>query len=223
MLLTHTIPLTHIRHLFSAWVVIGAFTFVWGLVGTFLSVQQFKGRKGSYTGKGTSLWATSGIIYLVMTALWLGVTAAYTYYAVNQSYTLQGEADLQEPLSEPLRFLTYQIAQSFWTGYADALFVPTSLSQLGISTVTLGPWGTATSLSQVNDLAGKYKSIHFYRAELICCWFGLATVFTAFAVHVLMPITLRTLGWTRSEKKLREEAPLVPFEDKDYYPYPYHY
>lgn len=200
---------------------IGAISFVWGIISFLLGAAQFKGRKGSYTGKGTALWGPVSLMYFIFLILWFALTVAYTYYAVNQTWSLTASG-VSEPLSGPTQFLCYQIAQSFRQGTAQPLFVPESLEQLGIAAVTLGPWGQVTTIDQVNDLAGKYKNILFYRAELICTWFALATVFCTLCVHVALPMLLKTLGWTRQEKRLRESEPIYPrFQEKEYYPYPY--
>ncbi|KDN52342.1 hypothetical protein K437DRAFT_272548 [Tilletiaria anomala UBC 951] len=195
--------------------VIGAITFVWGIICIRLCVGQFKGRRGNYTGEGTKAWLPVTLIYLIILGAWTGITSAYTAYANTRRWSLSPGPAYSTPFSEGVQYALYQIAQSFYSSSAASFYIPDGgFAALGIQADTISPWNSATTAEQANALVNKYlRNGNFYRALVIVLWLTLATVFTATVVHFFMPIVLKYFGLTREDKRKKEMRGL---ESRDY-------
>lgn len=194
----------------SAVLVLGAITFVWGIICIALTAKQFRGRKGNYTGEGTAAWIPVLLIYLIILGAWTGVTSAYTAFAVQKSWSITAGPGLVEPLSEGVRFALYQVGQTFYSSYVSPFNIQQnfSFSSISVPLATIAPWDTATTLEIANTLPLKYLKYQVLKATVICAWMTLAIVFTATVVHFALPLVLKFFGLTREDKRRKEARQL---------------
>lgn len=73
-----------IRMVSLAVLIISAIAFCFSGFGMLQGCKQFKGRKGDYTGRGTSAFHLVGLGLLVLSGAFVGVASAYTAYSVNK-------------------------------------------------------------------------------------------------------------------------------------------
>ena len=146
---------------------LGAITFVWGIICIALAAKQFKGRKGNYSGEGTALWLPVTLFYLPLLGAWTGVTSAYTAYANTRTWSLSPGPNYQPPLTEGQQYAISRIGQSFYNSNANPISTVDSFAALGIPGSAIAPWNTATTLEEVNALTLRYLRYQIYKATVI--------------------------------------------------------
>lgn len=80
--------------------IIGAIQFAFSGFALLMACEQFKGRRGEYSGKGTGAWLVVGLVQFVLLGAWTGVVAAYTAYAVMKMYSFTPGSGFAEPFDK---------------------------------------------------------------------------------------------------------------------------
>lgn len=75
-----------------------------------MACEQFKGRRGEYSGKGTGAWLVVGLVQFVLLGAWTGVVSAYTAYAVMKHYYFTEGPNYVEPFNQNMAVYLRQIS-----------------------------------------------------------------------------------------------------------------
>lgn len=167
--------------------IVGAIQFAFSGFALLQACEQFKGRRGEYSGKGTGLWLIVGLGQFTLLGAWTGVVTAYTGIAVTRMYQYTPGPNFNQPFDQ-LRavylrqidfFINQQTSESLYIGQEGGL------TNFGFS---LGKWDI-TTLDQANAVLRerRYLNIFSWKAAVAVGWFELGTTFLVTVVHFALP------------------------------------
>ncbi|PWN22356.1 hypothetical protein BCV69DRAFT_306572 [Microstroma glucosiphilum] len=194
--------------------IVSALTFFFSAVGLVLAGRQFGGRRGEYTGKGTSAWILMGLIFLLLSGLLAGSAGAVTAFAVTRKPSFSAGSAYSEPFDLSQQLYLRQIIQDLVKGVPGSLTLMQSGGATSVDSSYLGIWDVST-LAEANDNIVRYLNESTrWKAEVIVTWFTLGPVFLTMVVHFALPFVWKWLGLIRTESpKTRKK---YYYENKQY-------
>ncbi|KAJ1026893.1 hypothetical protein NDA16_002187 [Ustilago loliicola] len=177
--------------------IIAAFGFAFANLAAVLACAQFPKRRGERTGKGTYGYVLVGLVELILSGAYLGISAAYTAYSVQKHPTFSRGPQFSEPFTDNQKVFLRSIYEMFRVGQNGNPATSTS-QQL----TAMGPWANINTLDQANAFLAQNRYLNYkhYRVTTAISWVTLATTFFVMTVHFLLPLVLKALGMTRPPK-----------------------
>jgi hypothetical protein len=184
-----------------AMLIIGCVQFAFSGFALLMCCEQFKKRRGEYSGKGSGAWLVVGLGQFVLLGAWTGVVAAYTAYAVMKQYSFTEGPSYVEPFDQLHAVYLRQIAKYIQSQTSGSLKIgePNGATNFGFS---LGQWDI-TTLAQANAVVHetRYLDNFTWKAATAVGWFELGTTFLVTVVHFALPFVWRYFGLVRQPRE----------------------
>ncbi|UZJ53893.1 hypothetical protein CBS101457_003213 [Exobasidium rhododendri] len=182
-------------------VIIGAVQFAFSGFALLMSCEQFKARRGEYSGKGTGAWLVVGLGQFVLLGAWTGSVAAYTAFAVMKEWYFTEGSTYSQPFDQNHAIYLRQIATFITQQTSQNLHIGTG-SGATIFGFDLGDWDVST-LAQANAVVNqtKYLDIFSWKAAVAVGWVQVGTTFLVTVVHFALPFVWKALGLTRQPRE----------------------
>lgn len=105
------LEVTNMLQVDLAYLIIGAVQFAFSGFALLMSCEQFKQRRGEYSGKGSGAWFIVGLAQFVLLGAWAGVVPVYTAIAVMKNYYLTQGPNYVQPFDQLHAVYLRQITQ----------------------------------------------------------------------------------------------------------------
>lgn len=105
------LEVTNMLQVDLAYLIIGAVQFAFSGFCLLMSCEQFKQRRGEYSGKGSGAWLVVGLGQFILLGAWAGVVPAYTALAVIKQYYFTEGPNYSEPFDQLHAVYLRQIVQ----------------------------------------------------------------------------------------------------------------
>lgn len=190
------LEVTNMLQVDLALLIIGCVQFAFSGFALLQCCEQFKKRRGEYSGKGSAMWLVVGLVQFVLLGAWAGVVPAYTAIAKIKQYSFTEGPAYAEPFDQLHAVYLRQIARFIQQQTTSNLMIGVEggATDFGFS---LGQWDINT-LAEANAIVHKsrYLNNFTWKAATAVGWFELGTAFLVTVVHFALPFGEFSSRWS---------------------------